>query len=432
MLKKNPAQPYSIVTLPTGLRVLTVPLHDTKAVTVLVLTKVGSRYESKRINGISHFVEHLMFKGTKKRPNSLAISKLLDGVGAEYNAFTSKDHTGYYVKINSEHLDLALDVVSDMLNNSKFDPKEIDRERGVIIEEINMYEDNPLMYLEDIFEQTLYSGSTLGRLIAGPRINIKNISRQNILDFVKTHYIPSNMLVAVSGRFDETKIKKQIKSYFSQTSAKRTPSRFKKFSYQGSKPKIGLEYKDTEQAQIGLGFPAVSYFSNQLSAFVILSTILGGNMSSRLFIQIRERRGLAYAIRCTPTVYQDTGNLFIQAGVARARAEESISAILFELEKVADKGVTSVELARAKEFIKGKLILELEDSESIGAWFAKQWLLTNKIETPNDKLIKIQAVTKEQVNLLAKKLFKRSRLNLAVIGPFKSTKQFGKLINKKS
>jgi len=431
MPNQNQEQPYSTVILPTGLRVLTVPLHDTKAVTVLVLTKVGSRYETKRINGISHFVEHLMFKGTTKRPNTLAISKLLDGVGAEYNAFTSKDHTGYYVKINSEHLDLALDVVSDMLNNSKFDPQEIDRERGVIIEEINMYQDNPLMYLEDVFENTLYSGSTLGRLIAGPRKNIENINRKDILDFVKAHYFPHNMLVTVSGRFDETKIQKQIKSYFGQTSTKRTPSRYKEFIYRGTKPKLGLEPKDTEQAQVGIGFPAVSYFSKQISAFVILCTILGGNMSSRLFIQIRERRGLAYAIRCSPTVYQDTGNLFIQAGVAKERTEEAITAILEELKKIADKGITSIELARAKEFIKGKLILELEDSDSIGVWLAKQWLLTNKIDTPSAKLTKIQAVTKDQVNQLAKKLFKPSKLNLAVIGPIKDKKKLVRLINKR-
>ncbi|USN53218.1 MAG: insulinase family protein [Candidatus Nomurabacteria bacterium] len=423
-------KPYQTSVLKNGMRVLKVPLHETKAVTVLVLTKVGSRHESKPVNGISHFVEHLMFKGTKRRPSTLSISRLLDGVGAEYNAFTGKDHTGYYIKINSEHLHLALDVIADMLANSKFDAKEIDRERTVIIEEISMYEDNPLMYLEDIFEETMYAGSTLGQLIAGPRSVIRNVTRDTILKFYKTHYFPSNMMVVVSGRYNEETIDEQLAKLFTVPATKQKELTFKPFRYTGTKPRVRVMYKETEQAQIGIGYPAASYFDKSLPALSLLTSILGGNMSSRLFIQIRERRGLAYAIRCTPTVYEDTGNLYIQAGVAKERTEEAIKAILVELEKIRKQGITEAELKRAKEFIKGKLVLELEDSDHIGAWFGKQWLLTKKIETPAEKMAKIQRVTREEVNALARKIINPQKMNLAIIGPYKDAKRFENLVKK--
>jgi predicted Zn-dependent peptidase len=395
---------------------------------VFVLCKVGSRFESRSVNGISHFVEHLMFKGTTKRPNTLSISRLLDGVGAEYNAFTSKDHTGYYVKINSDHLHLALDVVADMLYHSKFDPKEIDRERKVIIEEINMYEDNPLMYIEDIFEQELFAGHPLGQLIAGPREVIRSVSRQTIVDFVQRHYFPTNMMVVVSGRFDESTILSDIAKQFSAPISRRRPLALNPFRPKASGPRLRVMEKDTEQAQIGLGYPAFSYGDRRLPALSLLSTILGGNMSSRLFISIRERKGLAYAVRCSPSVYEDTGALYIQAGVAKARTEEAIKAILAELDQLALKGVSAVELKRAKEYTNGKLVLELEDSESLGAWFGKQWLLMNKLETPAEKMLKLRSVTREDVRAVARSIFKRAQLTVAVIGPYKDAKPFRKLL----
>lgn len=415
---------YRTTVLANGLRVLTVPLHETKAATVLVLCKVGSRYESKNLNGVSHFVEHLMFKGTKRRPNTLSIARLLDGVGAEYNAFTSKDHTGYYVKINHEHFDLALDVVADILHNSKFDPVEIDRERQVIVEEISMYEENPLMYIEDVFERTLFSGHPLGQLIAGPRQVIKQVSRAAIVRFFKTHYYPANMIVVVAGRFDEARILADIERHFGDPSQTKPAPKAKAFKFKPGPPRFGLETKTTEQVQIGLGYPGLSYFDRQLPAFSLLSTILGGNMSSRLFIQIRERRGLAYAIHCSPSVYEDTGSLFIQAGVAKQRVEEAIKAILEELKKVRSAGVTPAELRRAKEYVKGKLILELEDSASVAAWLGKQWLLTGKIERPADKLKKIEAVTRADISALGRRLIRASGLTLALIGPFHDRRPF--------
>lgn len=430
MARDTVVQPklYQTDTFPNGLRVLTVPLQETKAVTVLVLCKVGSRFESAGLNGVSHFVEHLMFKGTTRRPNTLAISRLLDGVGAEYNAFTSKDYTGYYVKISSDHLELALDVVADMLYHSKYDPKEIDRERNVIIEEISMYEDNPLMYIEDIFERTLYRGHPLSRLIAGPRSVISSITRDQIVGFFRTHYYPSNMLVAVSGRFDPKTIVRDVRRHFLPTGPMRRPRTFRPFRPTGGGPRVTLLNKDTEQAQIGLGFPGVSYFDKRLPAVSLLSIILGGNMSSRLFISIRERKGLAYAIKCQASAYEDTGAFYVQAGVAKNRIEEAVQAIVVELDRVKDGGVSAVELNRAKEFISGKLVLDLEDSESLGAWFAKQWLLTNRIETPAEKLAKFRAVTREDVRAAANQLMKRARLTLAIIGPTSGRARFERIV----
>jgi len=426
--KTSAPRPYSTVTLPSGLRVLTVPLQETKAVTALVLCKVGSRFESPDVNGISHFIEHLMFKGTARRPNTLAISKLLDGVGAEYNAFTGKDYTGYYVKLNSEKLDLALDVVSDMLYNSKFDPKEIDRERQVIIEEISMYEDNPLMHIDDIFEAELFSGHPLGQLISGPRQVIRDVSRRTILDYLKRHYFPKNMMVGVAGRFDPKTIESKVQGYFSAKAVQRRPLPLKPFKFKSTGPRVRLEHKDTEQVQLCLGFPAISYFDKRLPALTLLSTILGGNMSSRLFISIRERRGLAYSVKCGLSIFEDTGALYVQAGVAKERTVEAITAIRQELERAVAGGVTAAELNRAKEFINGKLVLDLEDSENLGAWFAKQWLLVDRIETPAQKLAKIRAVTRADIQAAAKQFIIMNKSTLALIGPFKDSRPFRKLI----
>lgn len=419
---------YKKFEYPNKLRFISVPTKGTDAVTVLFLFGVGSRYETKEINGVSHFIEHLMFKGTKKRPTTLDISKELDGVGAEFNAFTGKDYTGYYIKINHKKVGLAVDILSDMLLNSKFDAREMNRERGVIIEEINMYQDNPIMYVESLCEESIYKGNTLGWDIAGPASVIKKVTRKQLVDYRNHYYQAGNCVVAVAGKVDE-KTKKLVEQKFVSKFAKHKEVKpFTDFQFSQKESRIVTHFRETKQVQLGLGFSAYGYNDKLVYAMHLLTIILGGNMSSRLFISVRERRGLAYFIRCFPNYYQDIGNVFIQSGLDVSRVEEAIKVIMSELRKI-KKGVTAKELQEAKEYIRGKMVLNLEDSSHLAEYFAKHELLMNNILTPEQKMNRYDSVTLGDIKEVAKSIFKQSKLNLALIGPFKDKKRFEKLIN---
>lgn len=418
---------YHRTALPNGLRIVTIPLHDTQAVTVYVLAKVGSRYERRPINGVSHFIEHLMFKGTTKRPSTLDISKLLDGVGASYNAFTSKDWTGYYVKMNYEHTALALDVVSDMLQHSLFDPKEIERERGVIIEEIKMYDENPVMAIEDLFETAVFgSHHPLGWNIAGPTKVIRQVSRTALLRYRDQYYHAGNMWVVIAGRLDN-RINDRIARYFRRVKTKPRTPLFKPYQVRSASP-ILIKKKELQQVQIGLGMRSYRYTDKRLPALNVLSVILGGNMSSRLFIQVRERRGLAYSVSASANPYEDTGSFMVHAGLEQKRLAEALQVIVAELRKMKTTRVGGVELKRAKEFIRGKMILSLEDSDSLAAWFGRQALFSKKILTPEESLARIAKVTAADVQRAAKHLFRPSAMRLAVIGPYQDPKPFAKIL----
>src|SRR3989344_2283855 len=342
--------------LKNGIRLITVPNKSTKAVTILILFPVGSRYETRDIGGISHFIEHMMFKGTEKRPTSLDISKELDSVGAEFNAFTSKDYTGYYIKASADKIELAYDILSDMLFHSKFDQGELDKERGVIVEEINMYEDNPLMYVDSLFEELVFGDHPLGWQIAGKRNIIKTVPRQKLVDYLHHYYQPANMILIAAGNISEPKVKTLTQKYFTNTG----DSDFKKFpafSLPQDSPRVKVSFKETEQVQMCLGYPGLSYFDEDRYSLQLLSIILGGNMSSRLFVNIRERYGLCYFIRASTEHYHDAGTFVVQAGLEKARIMEAIKLIMEELKKAKDNGVTEKELQDAKDFLKGKMAL---------------------------------------------------------------------------
>jgi len=419
---------YKKQKLSNGLRLITAPLKDTKAVTVLVLFPVGSRHETKEINGVSHFIEHLMFKGTQKRPTSLDLTKALDAVGAEYNAFTSKDHTGYYIKAASENIELAFDILSDMVLNSTFKSEEIEKERGVIVEEINMYEDNPMIFIQTLFEEIIFPNSALGRWISGPKELIKNISRDKIISYRDSHYFPGNMVVTVAGNFSEKKVKILANKYFGQKAQNKVKPKFDTFVLNQKSPQIKLNYKETEQVQLCLGTPAYALDDPRNYPLYLLGVILGGNMSSRLFASVREDQGLAYYIRADMAHYQDTGSFLVQAGIDKKRIKEAITLILSELKKTATGGVTEKELEDAKNFLRGKLVLDLEDCESYADWFGKQELLSKKILKPDEKIKKIFSVRKSDVQKVAQELFVNKNLNLALIGPFKEEAEFVDLL----
>jgi len=420
---------YKKYTLKDGLKVLLAPQRETKAATILILVGVGSRYENKNIAGISHFLEHMMFKGTEKRPSTLVLSQELDKVGAEYNAYTSEDHTGYWIKINSEHLELAIDILSDMVLNSKFDEKELNREKGTIIEEINMYEDDPKRYSDVLLQEIVFKGNKLSQDVIGSKESVKSINRDKIINFKNKHYFPANMLISVAGNINEEKTRKLIEKYFIRNAAFSRPSyqrkiNFEKFKQSQVRPRINLKYKKTEQVHLDFGFLGPSYVDKDLSPAQLLSVILGGSMSSRLFINIRERQGLCYYIRSGLHSYQDTGVLIITAGLDKERIFLAIELILNELKKIKTKGITSEELKKAQEYIKGKLVLELEDSSSVAEWYGRQGLLIGKIKTPEQKIQEIMKVTKKDVNQVAKKIFQTKKINLALIGPFRDHKKF--------
>src|SRR3989344_175942 len=416
------------LTLKNGARLILVPYDATNAATVLVYFRVGSRYETVTLNGASHYIEHLMFKGTRRRPNTTMISRELDSVGAEYNAFTGKDHTGYYIKIRGDRLELACDMLSDMLFHSIFAPVETDRERKVIIEEIHMYEDNPMMFVEELFEQNLYDGSTLGWRISGTRQTMEGIKRQEMIRYRDRHYRPSEMIVVVAGQVPEDAVE-LIERTFGEVpepkGAKPKPfAPFRVSSAKFNKPRLKLHFKETEQVQLALGFPALGHGNPRLPAQLLLSVILGGNMSSRLFIQVRERRGLCYFIRASSNPYEDVGNFLIQSGLARDRLPEALRTIMAELGKIRTSGVTEKELDRAKEYLRGKITLGLEESNELADWYGRQELFLRKMETPEEKFARISAVTRQEVGALARELFANSRLRPALIGPFKDEKPF--------
>ncbi|MFA5124556.1 MAG: pitrilysin family protein [Patescibacteria group bacterium] len=416
---------YKKQTLKNGIRLITAPLHDTQTASLLVLFKVGSRQETPQLRGVSHFIEHMMFKGTDRRPTTLDLSKELDGIGAEYNAFTGKDMTGYYIKSDARHLPLAIDMLSDMVINSKFDAVELEKEKGVIVEEINMYEDNPLMHVEEMLEELVFDGGQLGHLIAGSKKTVRGLDRKKLLAYKRNYYNGANVVIGLAGKFSDKQIK-EISAKFSLPGGKK--SAIKRSIIKQQKPRIKIKDKATEQVQLALGFPAWSTHDKRVPALNLLAIILGGNMSSRLFINIREQKGLAYFIRSWPNLYEDTGLLVIQAGLDKARLELALEAIILEIKSILAGGVTAEELNRAKEFVAGKTALDLEDSMSIAQFYVNQELMNKPLMTPEQKLKKIFAVSAKEVQRVAKDIFDFKRVNLALIGPGLNADKLRRLI----
>ena len=400
--------------LKNGLRVITVPMTGTKTVTVLVVVSAGSKYENKSNNGISHFLEHMFFKGTKKRPNTLAISETLDRVGGAYNAFTSEEHTGYWAKVDYKHLDLALDVVSDIFLNSKLQAQEIEREKGVICEEINMYQDTPMQYIEVLFNKLLYGNQPAGWPIIGNKNNILKFKKQDFTKYLNQHYIAQNTVICLAGNIKKININKYFKNI------KAGKSKFKKqVQEKQTKPENLIFEKQTDQTHLSLGVRAYSLAHPDKYALSILGVLLGGMMSSRLWMQVREKHGLAYYVQTHVENQTDTGYLTTQAGVEHSKAQKAIKLILQEYKKICDKKVSKQELNKVKECIKGRMLLQLESSDNLASFIATQEILKKQILTPEQIFAKINKITPEDISRVAKDIFSNNKLNLAVIGPKK-------------
>ena len=420
---------YRKKVLQNGLRVITIPMPSFESATVLVMVGAGSRYETKKNNGISHFLEHMAFKGTEKRPSALDISNLIDGIGGEFNAFTGKETTGYYIKSAVNHVELCLDVLSDMLQNSKLDQKEVDKERGVILEEINLYEDTPSRKIGDVYESLLYGDTPMGWDIAGEKDVIKAINREDFVSYMQSLYSAHNITVVVAGGIDSAKTEDLAEKYFGQM--KRFDIlRYDKVVEKQEEPKVLVRQKQTEQVHIAIGFRTIPINNPDKYPLSVLSAILGGGMSSRLFHEVREKRGLAYYVRTSSEQYQDVGNLVSTAGLDPKRLEEGIKVIVEEYSKISNgqAKISKQELTKAKEFLKGHFVLELEDSRAVAGFYSTQELLEDEILNPDQIMDKIGEITVEDLEKVAQKYFKNSTLNLAIIGNFDNRQKFEKLL----
>lgn len=408
---------YEQYKLPNKANIILVPQQDTKAITTMVMYPVGSRYESEKMQGVSHYIEHLMFKGTKKRKNTFTLTREIDRLGAEYNAFTSKEYTGYYIKSDARYAKVSFDILADMLFASTFDAKEMEREKTVICEEINMYADNPMMHIDSLFESLFYEGA-LGRDIAGTKKHVMAYKRDDVLAFRDKYYQPGNMTVVVAGAIDD-KIRLLLETYFGVGGTTGNVSRSYKPAVLGSSKKVDrivVEQKETEQAQMILGFPAYPYGDPRNPAVSVMNTILGGSMSSRLFIRIRERMGLAYMVRSGSDQFRDAGYVYVRAGLDTKNINPAIKAITTEIEKLKTKGITKRELKDAKSHIMGGLTLAMEDSSFFANYYAKQALFNTRIMTPEEKYSAIERVTEDDILKVANDIFKMNQMRVAIIG----------------
>jgi predicted Zn-dependent peptidase len=420
------ADNYERSLLSNGLKLISAPIMGTKTVTIMMMFGTGSKYESMSMNGLSHFLEHMFFKGTKDRPNTQKISGELDALGCEYNAFTAKEYTGYWIKIDSTKSGAAMAVLSDMLMNSKFSAAEIEKERGVIIEEINMYHENPMMYIEDVFESCLYGDTPAGREIAGPKSNIRALKRQDFLDYFSSQYGANSAILCLAGNIDE-KTERQAEKYFGKMGRAAFKGKLKTPDAQGA-PAVKLHYKDGNQAIISLGVRAFDTYHEDKMIAKVLSVILGGSMSSRMFTEVREKRGLAYSVHTTAEFYTDAGYLTTQAGIPVGKQNEAIKVILGEYKKIKQLTVSKQELRRAKDLIKGRTIIGFEESDNVTNWYAKQAVLKEEMMSPEEFFAKLEKVTAADIKRVAKNIFANDRLNLAIIGPFKDEEDFEKIV----
>lgn len=416
-------------TAPSGLRLLALPMSGTGTATVMAFVATGSRHEDAEEAGVSHFLEHLFFKGSKKRPTTLQISEALDEVGGEFNAFTSKEMTAFYAKASAKHVKLLLDVIGDMLINPLFQQKEIDRERGVVIEEMNMYEDSPQDSVGEQFEKQLFGEHDLARKIIGTKEIISAISRKSIMKYRNQQYGASNMVVCIAGNIEPKSALAMLKKQFSGLPTQK-PNKTRKFSGEWGTDLISLKIKKTDQAHVVVGGRGTSLSDSDRCAVDILGTILGGSMSSRLFIEVRERRGLAYSVHTTAEHFVDTGYVATQIGVDPNNVEKALSVILKEYKKIREVPVSATELRKAKENIKGHLLIRLESTNAVAQFIGGQETLTGRILSIEDVFKNFDAVTSADVQRVAQKYLAPEYIRIAAIAPNDANKELYKLLTK--
>jgi len=416
---------YEKTTLANGLRILTAAMPHTYSVAITIYIGAGSRYERKEHAGLSHFVEHLCFKGSQKRPTSKDISEAIDRVGGMLNGATDREMTVYHCKVAAPHLPLALDVLVDLIRAPCFEPQEMEKERRVILEELAMIADTPSELVDLIIDQALWADQPLGWDVAGTEESVKAIDRQRALDYLSRQYVPNNTVVSMAGNVDHRQVHEQVGAYWSDCPPGSPSSWYPATDRQG--PRCTLRYKKTEQAHLCLAVRGLSLLHPDRHALALLSVMLGDGMSSRLFLELRERQGLVYDVHSYVSHFLDSGAFTIYAGVDPARTVDALKVIINELVRLRD-GVDEEELVKAKELSKGRLLLRLEDTRSVAGWMGSQELLLGKVRTPDQVIDLLEAVTVQDVQRVARSLLVNDHLHMALVGPFRSDRRFAPLL----
>lgn len=411
-------QPIKKMVLKNGMRLLLVPEPQSLATTVLVAVEAGSKYESKEVNGLSHFLEHMCFKGTKNRPRPLDIARELDGLGAEYNAQTSQEVTSYFAKVRNESFERALDVVADVYMNPLLDAKELEKERGVIAGEIDMYEDLPPRKVAELFMELVYGDQPAGWPILGSKEVIRKLTRDDFLRYRGAHYLSSATVVAIAGGFDVEKATQLVEKHFSVLGSGEKEEKEKVREVQ-EKPRELVHFKEVDQTHLIMGFRAFDIHDERRYPLQILTDILGGGMASRLWQVVREELGAAYYVYASGDLYSDHGLVAMDAGVHHEKLEAVLKASLKEFARLKEEPVSAEELRRAKEHVVGNFFLSLETSDALAAFYASQEIMHMPLRDPQEVAAKLQAVSAEDIRAVARECFTNERLNLALIGPFK-------------
>lgn len=416
--------------LDNGLRVVVVPIENLESATLTVWVKTGSRHENEKNAGVSHFLEHMVFKGGKKRPSTKKIAEAVDNIGAEFNAATYKEWTNFYIKARADNMRIAFDVLSDMVLDPILDAAEIEKEKGVILQELKMYEDNPRRHVWDIFQGIMFNGSTLGWETIGTKKSVSEMKREDFVEYRRNQYNASTMVLTIAGGVNVAEVKKLAQEYFSGLAKTSDYETFKTFGLSTSEKSVVLLTQKREQTNFVVGFPGVKIGHPDRFIISVLRSILSGGMSSRLFTQVRERRGLAYSVFADSEYFIDAGYFSAYAGVDPKKVKSAIKVILKELYKLTtDKhGITNAELKKAKEYLKGHIALGLEDSSAINDFVGMDELFMNEVFTPEQIYKEIDVVTIEDVVRVASELFQKDKVRLAIIGPHKSEAVFDKLL----
>lgn len=421
------ATDFKKYTLPNGLRIIFVPRKEAIATTILVMAEVGSKYESKDVNGLSHFLEHMCFKGSKQFPTALAIASEFDAMGANNNAFTSQEYTGYYATVEPKQSLRALRILADMYLNPLFPEAEIEKEKGVIIEEINMYEDLPQRKVHDLFMALVYGDQPVGRPVLGPVEVVRSMTREHFQSYRRDHYVAAKTVIVVAGNFDATAMRRAIAREFAEIGRGRA-RKMAKVKEAQSAPQVTVKFRDSDQTHLVTGFRAVPANHHDYFVMEVAGAVLAGGMGSRLFQRIREEMGAAYYVRGSQDTYVDHGLFRVSVGADTKRADEVVSVILQECARLTKELVGADELERVKQSLVGSLFLGLETTSSLAGYYAVDEIVAGRLQTPAEVARRIRAVSAKDIQRLAKKIFTPKRLNCAVIGPFKDQSPFVRVL----
>jgi predicted Zn-dependent peptidase len=418
---------YQRHSLSNGLRVLTAPLDHAQSVACYVMLAAGSRYENASNRGIAHFAEHMFFKGTERRPTARDIAMEVDSIGGEFNAFTSKEYTGYYIRCAAEQRDQAFDVLVDMLRNSKFDAEELEREKGVIVEEMNMYFDTPRDYVGSVYEELLFGSNPLGWETLGTRDTVTGATRETFLDYIGEWYTPQRMVVGCAGAVGDDLLP-MLEGLLGDVSGDDAGLPVPADVARSPEPRVRVHRKESDQANVAIGVPSYPLGHPDRYALQLLGTVLGTGMSSRLFLEVREKRGLAYYVYAFNNSFTDAGTLYSQAGVDLKRAEEAVEVIATEFKKLADEPVPADELEKARALAKGRFVLQTESPNGLLLFGLRREVLEGAATEPVELLAGLDAVTVEDVQRVAQDVIGGTGLRCAVIGPFDDEQAFARLL----